>query len=93
MGDPPGWVGGGPQGVRWGGLHDSPPSLNKHGGTWGGYVRYSSSPTDAIHGGEWGGYVTHRPPMTAADGGGTSGTSYGQWGQTEVPDERVDGVF
>ena len=78
LGDGPGRVGGVVQGVRPPRLHDSPPSLNKDGGKWGGYVQYSPSPTDAIHGGEWGGYVTHRPPMTAADGGGTSGASYGR---------------
>ena len=44
LGDGPGRVGGVVQGVRPPRLHDSPPSLTKDGGTWGGTSRTAHRP-------------------------------------------------
>ena len=97
MGDGPGRVGGVVQGVRPPRLHELPPSLNKDGGKWGGYVQNSHSPTDDIHGGTWGGYVTHRPTMTPTiDGGRWGGYVWRELRpgeQTEVPDGGINSVF
>ena len=55
LGDGPGRVGGVVQGMHPPRLHDPPPSLNKDGGKWRGYVQDGNRQQILIHGGEWGG--------------------------------------